>query len=293
MTKKLFWITCDKYSKFYPPELPVVEGLVANGTIVIPVVWTKEVLPELGSNDYVIIRTPWDYLNEYVRFQEWLNQLPVQNVFNSKKVLLWNSEKTYLQALERGGIKIVPTCWIKPKTDSEVHKAIDTTFPGSEIVIKPVIGAGSLDTFRLKVGSYPTQGLYINQSAMIQPFLKEVINDGECSLVYFSGKFSHAILKRPKLGDFRVQESYGGIMTPFFPSKGELKFGEDIFLQFQVNFPSEPLPLYARIDYVKVNGTPLLMELELLEPDLYFHHAPEAIPKFVQAVLRRMSVGQF
>jgi hypothetical protein len=280
--KKLFWITCDKYSKFYPPELPVVEGLVANGIKVVPLVWTKEVLPELGPSDYVIIRTPWDYLNEYERFREWVNQLSFQNVFNS--------EKYYLQALEKGGIKTVPTRWIKAKTDAEVHKAIDTAFPGSEIVIKPVIGAGALDTFRLKVGTYPSKGLFLNQPVMIQPFLSEVITDGECSMVYFSGKFSHAILKKPKSGDFRVQESYGGIMSPFVPSRGELKFGEDIFLQLQVNFPLEPLPLYARIDYVKVNGTPHLMELELLEPDLYFHHAPESIPKFVQALLSRMSV---
>jgi glutathione synthase/RimK-type ligase-like ATP-grasp enzyme len=209
-----------------------------------------------------------------------------ERVYNSKRILRWNLKKTYLRELESLGVCIVPTVWMDEAPESEIFESFRSAFPGKKKVIKPILGAGSVDTFLIGESEAPPVSKFVNRPAMIQPYLSEIERDGERSMIYFSGNLSHSILKRPKAGDFRVQESFGGRFSEFSPSPEEKKFGDNVIRRIRTVFPEELAPLYSRIDYVLIEGVPHLMEAELLEPDLFFHHSEGSGARFVEAILR-------
>ncbi|MBS1963511.1 MAG: hypothetical protein JST04_14950 [Bdellovibrionales bacterium] len=283
--KRLHWITSEKFAEGYPHETEVFAGLRARGIEVLPTVWNRDPVPRPGPDERVIVRTPWDYLEDFARFNAWLDALPAERVENPVAVLRWNSKKDYLRELEAAGVRIVPTVWMEASSDAEVAKSFANAFAGRARIVKPVLSASAKDTYRLAPGELPPAGVFLDRPAMIQPFLPEIESDGERSLVYFSGRFSHGIRKVPKAGDFRVQESHGGIMREFSVSDGERVFGDSVLAAMRARFPEFRAPLYARVDYVLSAGKPQLMELELLEPDLYFHHAPGSAERFVEALL--------
>lgn len=282
--KRIYWTNGEKNSAGYPPELPVYALLRAEGIDVVPVVWDRDPIPVLDRGEFLLVRTPWDYLAKLDRFRGWLAELPAARVMNPAKILRWNLEKTYLRELESDGIRLVPTVWMGARSEAEVAEALDGAFPGQTRIVKPVMSAGSHDTYRLAAGEAAPAGRFVGRAAMIQPYLAEIETDGERSLVYFGGALSHAIRKVPRAGDFRVQESHGGRFSEFAPSGVERAFGDSVIAAVRARFPEEPVPLYGRVDYVLRDGVPHLMEAELLEPDLYFHHAPAAAERFVAAV---------
>lgn len=284
---RLYWITSRDLAHGYPKEASVFSTLKAANADVIPIVWDQETLPKIGENDLVIVRTPWDYLKKFSNFMTWMASLPEDRVHNSKSVLKWNAKKDYLRELESEGIPLLPTRWIFADDEESLREEILAAFPGLNIVLKPVLGAGAFQTYRLGPAEFPPIGEFTQRAAMIQPFMPEILTDGERSLVYFDGNFSHAILKKPKSGDYRVQESFGGEFSAFAPTATELAFGEKLMEYLRKKFPDADFPLYARVDYLTVKGVPHLMELELLEPDLYFHHVPEAAGRFTAALVRR------
>lgn len=286
--QRIFWITSSAFAAGYPKEATVFEALKEANAEVVPIVWDQQPLPKLGDNDSVVVRTPWDYLKKFSNFVDWMEALPNQKIFNSKSVLKWNAKKDYLRELETHGIQLLPTRWILADDDETLRDEIASAFPEMSIVLKPVLGAGAFQTYRLAPGEFPPIGEFIQRAAMIQPFMSEIQTDGERSLVYFDGKLSHAILKRPKADDYRVQESFGGEFCSFEPKLSEIEFSEKIMKFLLKKFPDSDFPLYARIDYLVVKNVPLLMELELLEPDLYFHHVPEAARNFTEALVHRL-----
>jgi glutathione synthase/RimK-type ligase-like ATP-grasp enzyme len=162
-----------------------------------------------------------------------------------------------------------------------------TVYPGREKVIKPLKSAGAFHTYRFSDSALAPLAPFVGRAAMIQPFIPEILTEGERSLVYFGGRFSHCVAKRPKAGDFRVQEDFGGRFENFEPDTAEIEFADQIFRAIDRKFIAvlvgNPL-LYARVDYVRIAGKPRLMELELLEPDLYLHHAPGSAERFETAL---------
>ncbi len=278
--KRLYWVNSEKNAAGYVNELPVYADLRANGVEVVPIVWDRDPLPALERGEHLIVRTPWDYLEKLPRFQDWLRALPEERIHNAAKILRWNSEKTYLRELERAGVRLVPTRWMDCRTEEEVERFVRESFPGRERIVKPVLSAGSHHTYRLAAEESPPREVFVGRPAMVQPYLPEIETDGERSLIFFGGDFSHAVLKLPRPGDFRVQESFGGRFSAFEATAEERAFGSRVVDEVRRRFPAEPAPLYARIDYVRVEGLPHLMEAELLEPDLYFHHAPGAASRF-------------
>lgn len=282
--KQIYWITSEKYPKGYVHELPVHELLRARGMKVIPLIWSRDPIPHLMAGDHVIVRTTWDYLEKFDAFSTWLADLPKTRVHNSGNLLRWNAEKTYLSELERTGVRLVPTVWIKESSEAEIANAVRAAFPGRPKILKPVRSAGSHDTYRIGADETPPTEIFRNRPAMIQPYLEEIEKEGERSLIFFGGKLSHGVQKLPKAGDFRVQESHGGRMSAFEVSAVEKVFGDHVISAILKRFPEEPPPLYARIDYVRVAEVPHLMEAELLEPDLYFHHSPGSAERFVERV---------
>ena len=224
----------------------------------------------------VIIRTTWDYQKSPKEFLAVLREISAKTKLeNSLKIVEWNLSKTYLRELKEKGIKIVSTIWGSPEIDQMAFNHWFSYFQTDEIIIKPIISATAEDTFRLTEFREDLSQIFAEKEFMVQPFMPNIVSEGEYSLFYFGGNYSHIICKSPKKNDFRVQEEHGGIITSVKPTNQMLETAEKI-LQ---NIPE--LPLYARVDLVRDSENEFcLMELELIEPALYLRMDGNA-PKFM------------
>jgi len=232
-------------------------------------------------NDFeaVVIRTPWDYQREPEAFLHVLREIDNSKarLENSLEIVERNLSKLYLRELEREGIQIVPTIWGEGKIDETLFQSWLKYFKTDEIVIKPIVSATAEFTYRRKNFVPELPEIFAAREFMVQPFMPNITSEGEFSLFYFGGIYSHAILKTPKQLDFRVQEEHGGIIQPTAPTEKLLAASRKVF-EF-----IEPLPLYARIDFVRdAGGGFALMELELIEPALYFRMDENAPTRFAQ-----------
>jgi hypothetical protein len=232
----------------------------------------------------VVIRTTWDYQNNLAAFLGVLQQIESQTLLaNPLEIVRWNADKKiYLQDLATRGATIVPTIWNNGKTNRRQIEEWFDQLESDEIVIKPTVGANAQDALRLKRGeadAAPLRKLFAGRSCMVQPFMRGITAEGEFSLFYMDGEYSHAILKTPKTGDFRVQEEHGGIIQAMEPPGSLLAAGKKI-----LQYISTPL-LYARVDFVRTAADEFaLMELELIEPSLYLREAEHAPRMFAEAI---------
>jgi glutathione synthase/RimK-type ligase-like ATP-grasp enzyme len=227
----------------------------------------------------VIIRTTWDYQNEPEEFLRVLHEIEDSGVRleNPLKIVRWNLSKTYLKDLEDGGIKIVPTIFGNDLVNNDLVDSWFEKFKAQEIIIKPIVSATAQDTFRLKKFLPELTDIFRTRKYLVQPFMKNIIAEGEYSLFYFGGNYSHAILKTPKPEDFRVQEEFGGIITAIEPGEKLLKAGEKALEQIGQKL------LYARVDLVRdAEDDFALMELELIEPALYFRMDADSPKRFAK-----------
>ena len=197
---------------------------------------------------------------------------------NSAAILRWNTTKTYLADLEAAGVPVVPTVFADRVDDAVIARAREE-LGGGTLVVKPQVSGGSHETVRLEVGQPLVGGP--TGAAMIQPFLPSVSGEGEISLLYFDGVFSHAVGKVAKAGDFRVQPQFGSTIGPIDPPLGALDVAQ------QVLAATPGALTYCRVDLIRhPDGTLRVMELEAIEPDLFLEHAPEAGAVFAAAVKR-------
>lgn len=193
---------------------------------------------------------------------------------NPPSVLRWNADKLYLRTLEQGGAPIVPTIFVDRISEDALHDAA-AAFGTERLIAKPQVSAGAFQTIRWSPGTPPGDGP--DGMAMIQPYLPSIETSGEISLIYLGGVFSHAISKVPQPGDFRVQPEYDGIIAAHRPAEDELAAAEAVLAA-----AGEEL-LYARVDLVRdLAARPVLMELELVEPDLYLGYDAQAPGRFAQ-----------
>jgi len=232
-------------------------------------------------NDFeaVIIRTPWDYQKFPNEFLEVLRRIDKSKarLENPLKIVEWNLSKEYLRELEQNGIRIVPTIWNEKTADEKNFQKWLEHFQTDEIIIKPIISATAEFTYRLKKFLPELSEIFTNKPFMVQPFMPEIVREGEFSLFYFGGIYSHTILKTPEQADFRVQEEHGGIITQVAPSEKLLETSQKVFDLIK------PLPLYARVDFVRDETDNFcLMELELIEPALYLRMDENAPPRFAE-----------
>lgn len=232
----------------------------------------------------VVIRTTWDYQNHLQHFLRVLHEIESQTVLaNPLDTVKWNADKgVYLQDLASRGARTVPTIWSDSAIDSREVQQWFERLETDELVIKPCIGANAQDAFRLKRGREDVEALsktFAHRSYMVQPFMRGIVDEGEFSLFYFSGNYSHTILKTPKPGDFRVQEEHGGIIQPVEPPANLTKTGEKILRYIS------PTPLYARVDFVRAEDNEFaVVELELIEPSMYLRNAEHAPQMFAEAI---------
>ena len=239
---------------------------------------------EAQSN--ILIRTPWDYFERKQEFDNWLSRLQnIQNIINPLELIKWNLDKTYLLDLKKSGIKIVDTVYVKQGTSADLSQ-IAFKNNWQEIIIKPTISAGAFETFRLKdkeLNEWQDKfdSLTQQHTMMVQPFMKNIISSGEISLVVIGGKFVHSILKKAKQNDFRVQDDHGGTLHEYRATKEEIAFAEQVV-------KASPFPAaYARVDIVQDENSEIqLMELEAIEPELWFRDHPESGIKLAREVAK-------
>ncbi|HEX8578847.1 MAG TPA: hypothetical protein VF655_04545 [Allosphingosinicella sp.] len=220
----------------------------------------------------------WGYPRAYRQWVEAVAAREGQGVRlqNPASVLQWNADKRYLGRLEEGGAPVVPTLYAEQLSIATMDEAAER-FGTDRLVAKPQVSSTAWQTIRWSPGQ-PLDG-GPEGAAMVQPYLPAIEQTGEVSLLYFNGRFSHAISKRPQPGDFRVQPEYDGIIAAYDPAADELDAAERI-----LGAVDEDL-LYARIDLVRgLSGAPELIEAELIEPDLYLGYDPAQGAAFAAAV---------
>ncbi|HEX8214066.1 MAG TPA: hypothetical protein VF582_01180 [Allosphingosinicella sp.] len=252
------------------------EPLQAAGLAVEARSWMDEV-EALAAYDLVLPLLVWGYFIDHdwqAQVRKWqAGGLPLQN---PASVLVWNADKLYLKRLEAAGAPIVPTVFVDRVTEEALNAAA-LKFGTDRLVAKPQVSAGAFRTIRSSPGQPYHDGP--EGAAMIQPYLPAIETTGEVSLIYFAGKFSHAIGKVPQPGDFRVQPEYDGIISAYRPTPEEFAAAEASLAAVEEDL------LYARIDLVRdLRGKPALIELELVEPDLYLGYDENAPARFAQAV---------
>lgn len=253
------------------------------------VAWRSHV--DWNDFDAVYICAPWDY-PEYARqFLDVLECIDASRalLINDLALVRWTLEKTYLRDVEQRGSAIVPSTWYDG-FESVNTADLFAEHQSEQIVIKPTIGANAQDTFVLKkpVGAEQLRELrqvFASRAFLVQPFIENIQSEGECSLFFFSGEYSHAIQKTPKAGDFRVQEEHGADIKPVRPPPALLETANALFARI------EPLPTYGRGDWVRdAEDEFLLMELELIEPSLYLRTDSGAAARFARALNERFEI---
>ncbi|MDX1995325.1 MAG: hypothetical protein SF029_23275 [bacterium] len=277
--KKIAFVTYAANPAITPDDNLTAEALRRMGYIVESAVWNDPAVA-WQAFDLVVIRSPWDYHHQPDAFLTWLDRLEALGVRveNALPLLRWNAHKTYLRDLEGCGIPIIPTVWVK---QGEPVPALTAVWgEPDEVVVKPTISASAYLTERLRVEAL--SGFTALVDVMIQPFVREITVVGEWSLLYFDGRYSHAVKKYPQAGDFRVQSEFGGKVSLETPTPALLE-------QVQAILDSlDTTPLYARVDGVEVDGRFLLMELELIEPSLFLRAAADAPQRFAEAIAARV-----
>lgn len=244
----------------------------------------------------VVIRTPWDYQDDANAFINVLEQIENSNAHleNSLGIVKWNIDKLYLQELEKLSVQTVPTIWCQRLTNKHLTLAIFEQYfsqmATEQLVLKPRISANADNTFWLNKDNIADKLPALNQAFverdfMVQPFMEAIVEEGEYSLFYFNGQYSHAILKTPKFKDFRVQEEHGGQLTTINPEASLISSAEHCLKTIA---QLHGMPLYARVDLVRTGKGFALMEVELIEPSLYFNMDDGSAQRFAVAFAKRM-----
>jgi hypothetical protein len=294
------------------------------------VVWTDQ-RTDWDLYDLIVVRSCWDYHDDLRRWLDWIGTVdqpgsnPGQNprpnprprLLNPAPVLRWNAKKTYLLDLAARGVPIVPTLWLDGPdllSSSALTRALLST-GWQDLICKPAVSAGALCTHRLRMQTLSQWDAVLAVAlpelarrgpVLVQPFLPQIVTEGEWSLLFFDGRLSHAVLKRPALGDFRVQEKHGGATIAAVPPQPLVDLARQVLAAAaqvtvrettgETSPPDHiPAPLpYARVDLVESAGKPLLIELEVTEPALFLGTASapssqdSAADRFATAIAARL-----
>ncbi|MDG2370521.1 MAG: hypothetical protein P8M12_07740 [Flavobacteriales bacterium] len=269
------------------------DGLVKNaledlGCRVKIVPWDKKDFN--WSSAYVaIFRTTWDYFHRFKEFNNWLISVKEKiQLVNSYQEIMWNLDKHYLKELSEKNINIPSSHFIPKKTNHSLSDIMDQT-NWNKIVLKPTISGGARHTFKItknQVSNYEDKfkELIKHEDFMIQEFQDNILTKGEISFMLFGGKYSHAVRKMAKKGDFRVQDDFGGSVHQHQANAKEISFAENVISVL------EKQPIYARVDVIWDNNNELAVsELELIEPELWFRFKPESAQKMAHLVFKKLN----
>ena len=275
----LLYLTDKKHSALIPDEAGIAGAFAQEGVGLDIRVWNET---DWSAWRNILIRTPWDYARAPGLFleKEAAASAAGASVIHPEKIIRWNMDKRYLVQLSEAGHKVVPTHVEENFSAASLPPYFAKYGP---LVLKPRVGAGGADTFKVFPGDEPGRlAPLAGVSVLVQPFVPEIETEGEHSFIFFDEEFSHSILKKAKPGEFRVQDAHGGTVQAYTPAPGEVEEVSAILKAVGLD------TAYARVDVVRRNGGFHLMELEILEPELFFRFRPEAMGRFARAVRKRM-----
>jgi glutathione synthase/RimK-type ligase-like ATP-grasp enzyme len=287
MKKRLALITWSGLPHGAESERMLLPHLAAAGILGEFVDWRASAC-NFGRFDLLVLRTCWDYHLNPREFTAWLQRTAkVVPVLNVVETVLWNHNKFYLRELQEEGHQIAPTVFAGG-TDPIQASQWNEVLRWEKIVVKPAVSATAHKTWLFDRATLPREDdlkhKMQDETFLVQEFIPEIVTGGEISFIYIDGVFSHAVLKRPATGDFRVQKDYGGTAEPFMPPPGLLKHADEI----AAAVPQVRNSLYCRIDAVAREGKLVLMELELIEPELFLGLAEGAAERFARAIVKRV-----
>lgn len=285
---RIAFVTSAAHADLTPDDRLAASALTDAGAEVVAAIWRDEAV-DWRRFDLIVLRSTWDYYYHAAQFREWIDVMETTGapIWNQPSTLRWNMEKTYLRDLERAGVPIVPTVWLSGEEGhgSDLGALLDERGWG-EAIVKPVISANATRTWRVARSDVSDMSSRVAESmaigdVMLQPFIPEIQTRGEWSMMFIDGEFSHAVRKLPTAGDFRVQTTFGGASVADTPSK-------DVLTVARRAVEAAPeRTLYARVDGIESAAGFVLVELEMLEPSLYFRTSPDGVLRFRDAVLRR------
>lgn len=262
--------------------------LQAKGLNIEKAIWNDPQV-QWKNYDLALLKSPWDYFDLIEDFYHWLENLSAKKVklLNPVDTVKWNADKHYLQDIKANGLQVTPSIFLEKNTSVNLDSYFEE-FKTDKFIIKPCISGGSKNTFKVtkeNVAEVSTKlsALLTEEAFIAQPFLKEIEDEGEWSFLFFDQQFSHALLKKAKTGDFRVQHAHGGTIHPQEAPADLLQKAQQYVDLFAKGC------LYARVDGAVVNGEFLLMELELIEPFLFLDTAPESYERYYQALKKLMA----
>lgn len=266
----------------------LISGFAAQGIQASPVIWSD---PDVDWHqfDIALIRSTWDYLDAAGHFLQVLANIEASTckLYNPLSVVRWNMDKRYLLDLDQQGVPTIPTLMASQVDLDTLHERF-VEQPWQTVILKPVIGLAASNTHRIAL---PELGRVLTNlrteqpgaEYLIQPFIETIMTEGEWSFIYFNRQLSHVLLKKPAAGDYRVQGIYGGTIRATEAQPHDLQQADAVL---------DKLPdavLYARLDFVRVNGQLAVMEVELIEPIFSFNLVPESIARLVHATQQKFA----
>jgi glutathione synthase/RimK-type ligase-like ATP-grasp enzyme len=276
--KNLAVLTDSLHPNLIQDDQVLFAAFESQGIKLIPIIWDQS---DWSLYQNILIRSPWDYALKRDLFIQKVKECSRKNVnlIHSPEIVLWNIDKSYLANFS--GPSTIATLIF----DNFIFENLDLAFAklGPELVLKPKVGAGGKDTYRLSsVAEKEKCQNLLGKSVIIQPFIESVVTEGEYSFIYFGRQFSHAILKKAKSGEFRVQDDHGGSVYAYTPTQAELHEVDQILAS--LHFKTD----YARVDVVRGSNHFLVMEIELIEPELFFRFSREAPLRFATYINHKL-----
>jgi len=231
-----------------------------------------------------VFRTTWDYFDRFGEFTAWLDRVEDQTqLCNPASIVRWNMDKHYLADLAARGVPVVRSRFVERGSTASLTELIDET-GWAEAVIKPCVSGAARHTYRVNRANADRldaifQPLLAAEAFLFQPFEASIMETGEDSLMVFGGRYSHAVRKRAKPGDFRVQDDHGGTVGPHQPTREQIELAERAIAA------CDPVPAYGRVDMIRDStGRHAIMELELIEPELWLRFHPPAAEALARAI---------
>lgn len=283
------WLaTSSGYPHGIAEDAPLVAALAARGLRAAPAVWDDPGV-DWGAARMCLPRSPWDYHLRLPEFLDWVGAVARRTrLEHPPAVLRWNADKRYLADVAALGLPVIPTVRLERGRAADL-RALLAAEGWADAVLKPSVGATSSGLVRVSAhGQALLDGLLVRDDVLVQPYLPAVTREGELSLVVIDGELTHAVRKRPRPGDFRVQDQFGGTAERVEPSDAEAALALRA-ARAVAGFLRHDL-LYARVDLLTgAGGDPLVLEVEVLEPGLFLDLAPAAAERMADGILARLA----
>ncbi|MCL1870315.1 MAG: hypothetical protein FWF90_07875 [Promicromonosporaceae bacterium] len=300
-TKRVALATCSDLPALDKDDKPLIPALKDRGITAEPAVW-DDASVDWAAYDLVVVRSTWDYAPRHDEFLEWADTVP--NLANPASVLRWNTDKSYLRALEAADVPVIPTVWLDPARHFS-KRAVHTRMPAfGDFVVKPVVSAGAKDTGRYIPISAQSRSMAITHTmrlldskrwVMIQPYITSVDSAGETVLIFVDGTFQHAARKNALLtGPSQPTKGLGLYvkeeMSPLTATPEQLDVAQRALDVATAELGLDKPLLYARVDLVTGEDGPLVIELELTEPSLWMAYSGPVptLTRFADAIAARV-----